>query len=362
MISGNQLDSLSLPHSRTGESMLSEPAPPPLLVGGKCDEGAGLGFLEQTMSPWTAIAADGGSVGSGGNGWRGRSGDRNFGAAKKVLRGLVITMLILLKIIRVRGFRTSRKETRAIANLEQSSEMYREQHGVDESKGGGEGVGLQREYRSSQDTVSFEGKGGDSDTGRDGPKRFEATNCPVETREGSNGVEEEEGECGSAAAGRDEEGGGGEGEGEAEVGGGGGGGGDGGGGGGRGDVEGGGGGRNLRPPLEIEIAKLTKMSVTVATQTSTSVIALHFSGQSSSIKVFLVFVVVSNLLSYLCCITVVLVIHTKPWAARVLGGIGSAAAATGFLLMIAMFLPSYLVWMVGLACTALFVVIHVMIR
>jgi hypothetical protein len=171
MISGNQLDSLSLPHSRTGESMLSEPAPP-LLVGGKCDEGAGLGFLEQTMSPWTAIAADGGSVGSGGNGWRGRSGDRNFGAAKKVLRGLVITMLILLKIIRVRGFRTSRKETRAIANLEQSSEMYREQHGVDESKGGGEGVGLQREYRSSQDTVSFEGKGGDSDTGRDGPKRF----------------------------------------------------------------------------------------------------------------------------------------------------------------------------------------------
>ena len=159
MISGNQLG-------------FSKPAPPPLLVGGKCDEGAGLGFLEQTMSPWTAIAADGGSVGSGGNGWRGRSGDRNFGAAKKVLRGLVIIMLILLKIIRVRGFRTSRKETRTIANLEQSSEMYREQHGVDESKGGGEGVGLQREYRSSQDTVSFEGKGGDSDTGRDGPKRF----------------------------------------------------------------------------------------------------------------------------------------------------------------------------------------------
>ncbi len=132
------------------------------------------------------------------------------------------------------------------------------------------------------------------------------------------------------------------------------------GGGGRGDVEGRGGGSNLRLP--VDIARLTKMSVTVATQTSTSIIAIHFSGQSSSIKVFLVFVVVSNLLSYLCCITVVLVIHTKPWAARVLGGIGSAAAATGFLLMIAMFLPSYLVWMVGLACTALFVVIHVMIR
>ena len=142
-------------------------------------------------------------------------------------------------------------------------------------------------------------------------------------------------------------------------GGGGGGGRDGGGGGGRGDL-GRGGGRNLRLP--IDISKLTKMSVTVATQTSTSVIAIHFSGQSSSIKVFLVFVVVSNLLSYLCCITAVLVIHTKPWAARVLGGIGSAAAATGFLLMIAMFLPSYLVWMVGLACIALFVVIHVMIR
>jgi hypothetical protein len=129
----------------------------------------------------------------------------------------------------------------------------------------------------------------------------------------------------------------------------------GGGGGGRGDVEGRGGGSNLRLP--VDIARLTKMSVTVATQTSTSIIAIHFSGQSSSIKVFLVFVVVSNLLSYLCCITAVLVIHTKPWAARVLGGIGSAAAATGFLLMIAMFLPSYLVWIVGLACVGLFIVL-----
>ncbi|GMY32690.1 hypothetical protein FCV25MIE_27932 [Fagus crenata] len=166
MILGEQL--VSLPYSRLGEAnnppllgmvevqlKLSEPTPP-LLVGGKCDEGAGrLGFLEQPLPPWTAIAADGGVVGCGSNGWR----------ALKVLRGMVI-MLILLKIVRERGF------------LVQSPE-YCEQHSrgvvldsVDEGEGGGGGVGLQREYWSSQDTVRFEGKGRYSDLGRDGPKRF----------------------------------------------------------------------------------------------------------------------------------------------------------------------------------------------
>uniref|UniRef100_A0A2N9GAL8 Uncharacterized protein n=1 Tax=Fagus sylvatica TaxID=28930 RepID=A0A2N9GAL8_FAGSY len=104
MILGEQL--VSLPYSRLGKAnnppllgmievqlKLSEPTPP-LLVGGKCDEGAGsLGFLEQPLPPWTAIAADGGVVGCGSNGWR----------ALKVLRGLVI-ILILLKIVREHGF------------------------------------------------------------------------------------------------------------------------------------------------------------------------------------------------------------------------------------------------------------------
>uniref|UniRef100_A0A2N9HPF9 Uncharacterized protein n=1 Tax=Fagus sylvatica TaxID=28930 RepID=A0A2N9HPF9_FAGSY len=296
MILGEQL--VSLPYSRLGKAnnppllgmievqlKLSEPTPP-LLVGGKCDEGAGsLGFLEQPLPPWTAIAADGGVVGCGSNGWR----------ALKVLRGLVI-ILILLKIVREHGF------------LVQSPE-YCEQHS--------RGVVL--------DSVDEE-----------------ATNCPIEARGGSHGVEEQESGSESASAGRDEGGGG-----EAEVGGeigrgggkggggGGGGGGDwgggGGGGGGSGRVEGGGG-----------------------AQTSTSLIAFPFSDQSTSTKVLLVCVVFSTLVGYLCGITAVLVIHTKPWTASVLGGIGSAATATGFLLMLAIFLPSYLLWIAGLACVAVF--------
>ena len=117
-------------------------------------------------------------------------------------------------------------------------------------------------------------------------------------------------------------------------------------------MEGGGGSRNMRPP--VDITKLTKMSVMVAAQTSTSLIAFPFSDQSSSTKVLLVCVVFSTLVGYLCGITAVLVIHTKPWTASVLGGIGSAATATGFLLMLAIFLPSYLLWIAGLACVAVF--------
>ncbi|KAL4632093.1 hypothetical protein ACB092_04G026800 [Castanea dentata] len=100
------------------------------------------------------------------------------------------------------------------------------------------------------------------------------------------------------------------------------------------------------------------MSITVAAQTSTSVIAaFNFDGQSSSTKALLVCVVVSNLVGYLCCITAIMLIERRPQIARVLGGIGSAAATMGFLLMIATFLPSYLVWIVGLACVPLFFVL-----
>ncbi|KAL4632102.1 hypothetical protein ACB092_04G027700 [Castanea dentata] len=99
------------------------------------------------------------------------------------------------------------------------------------------------------------------------------------------------------------------------------------------------------------------MSITVAAQTSASFIVFHFTGKSFSNKVFLVCVVVGNLVGYLCSITAVLLTHRKPRIAGVFGLIGSPAAATGLLLMIAMFLPSYLVWIVGIACIALFFVV-----
>ena len=105
---------ISPPYSRLGEANNSpcleffEPTPL-LLVDGKGDEGAGLGFPEQPLLPWMAIAAGRGSLGSGGNGWRGRSGDRNLDP-KKVLHGLMI-LLFLLNMVRARGLGQSTKKT-----------------------------------------------------------------------------------------------------------------------------------------------------------------------------------------------------------------------------------------------------------
>ncbi|KAK9997478.1 hypothetical protein SO802_022164 [Lithocarpus litseifolius] len=137
------------------------------------DEGAGLGFLEQPLLAWTAIAANAGAVG------RGSNGNRNLGP-KKVLSGLVI-MLILLKIFGELGFLPSRKEKRAVNSwatmsfhqlsfkkyddILQCLEGSLEQHprvvvlgSVDRGNGGAEGV--LRENWSSQDLMSFESKGG----------------------------------------------------------------------------------------------------------------------------------------------------------------------------------------------------------
>ena len=100
------------------------------------------------------------------------------------------------------------------------------------------------------------------------------------------------------------------------------------------------------------------MSITVANQTSASVISFHFNGQSSINKVFLSCVVVSNMVGYLCCIASVLLVRRRPPIAEVFEGIGFAAIATGFLLMTAMFLPNYL-WIVGIACVALFLFVAV---
>ena len=116
-----------------------------------------------------------------------------------------------------------------------------------------------------------------------------------------------------------------------------------------------GGDSNLRPIMDL--SKLTKMSFAITAQTTASVVAFHFSALSSSSKVLLVSVVVCDLVGYLCCMTAILLIHGRPQIATIFGGIGSAATALGFLLMIAMFLPSYLAWIVGLVCFALLLVL-----
>nr|POF07982.1 hypothetical protein CFP56_55295 [Quercus suber] len=188
---------ISPPYSRLGEANNSpcleffEPTPL-LLVDGKGDEGAGLGFPEQPLLPWMAIAASGGSLGSGGNGWRGRSGDRNLDP-EKVLHGLVI-LLFLLNMVRARSLGQSRKKTSDVytwvsmssylLSFKQSDVLSRQggslkqrlkvvaTGSVDESGGEGEGVLLEREHWRPQDLVSLEGEGGGSGTGGDGPKRF----------------------------------------------------------------------------------------------------------------------------------------------------------------------------------------------
>nr|POE66984.1 hypothetical protein CFP56_73447 [Quercus suber] len=178
---------VSPPYSRLGEANNSpcleffKPTPL-LLVDGKGDEGAGLGFPEQPLLPWMAIAASGGSLGSGG-----RSGDRNLDP-EKVLHGLAI-LLFLLNMVRARGLGQSRKKTSDVypwvsMSFKLSDILSRQggslkQHlrvvaivSVDESGGEGEGDLLQREHWRPQDLVSCEGTGGGSGTGRDGPKRF----------------------------------------------------------------------------------------------------------------------------------------------------------------------------------------------
>ncbi|XP_075662895.1 uncharacterized protein LOC142632351 [Castanea sativa] len=367
MILGDKLD--SLPYSRLGEASspwllrVQSDLPEPtlsMLVGGKGDEDAGLGFLEQPLLPSTAIEANGGAAGSGGD------GDSNLGS-KKVLRSLVMIMLILLMIVGELGVLPSRKETPAVDSWATMSlhHLSFKEYDILQCLEGSPDQHPKVVVVGRVDKGSGRGSG----TGQDGTKRF--------AKGERNGEEEKESGRGSASVGRDE-GGGGEGEGKGGEtgggvgggrgrggGGGGGGGGDGdgdgdgegggGGGGDGGDVEGRGGGRNHRPPVNIN--KLAIMSITVAAQTSASVIVFHFTGKSCSNKVFLVCVVVGNLVGYLCSITAVLLTHRKPRIAGVLGLIGSTAAAAGLLLMIAMFLPSYLVWIVGIACLALFFVV-----
>ena len=91
----------------------------------------------------------------------------------------------------------------------------------------------------------------------------------------------------------------------------------------------------MRPPI-VDISKLIKMSLAVTVQTTVSAFAFHVGGLSSSTKVLLDFILVSNLVGYVCCMTAVLLIQRKPEVAEIFGWIGSGAVALGFLLLILM--------------------------
>nr|POE66993.1 hypothetical protein CFP56_73456 [Quercus suber] len=169
----------------------SEPTPL-LLVVGKGDEGTGLGFLEQTLSPWKATSANGGEVGSGSGGRRGNTGGRNLGP-KNLLLGLVI-MLILLKMVQEPSFLPLKEGTHIAdtwasmssyplcfnefdilqCNVEGSLELHSRVvvlGSIDKSACGDESVSLERQKGSSQDSVRVEGKGEGNHRGGKGSER-----------------------------------------------------------------------------------------------------------------------------------------------------------------------------------------------
>ena len=138
------------------------------------------------------------------------------------------------------------------------------------------------------------------------------------------------GECESGGEGRGEGGGGGVG--------GGGGGGDNGGGDGGGDGEGrdiieSGGGDTNR--IRSTINKLIKMSIMVAVQTTAASIGSRSCGQHS--RIFLDCILVNDLAGYFCCMIAILLAHKKPRVAEILGWIGFAIVAFGFVLLTTMF-------------------------
>ena len=113
------------------------------------------------------------------------------------------------------------------------------------------------------------------------------------------------------------------------------------------DVEGRGRDRNLRPI--VGISQLIKMSFFLIIQTTPSTISLTNGGQSFFKKVLLVCVVISDLVGYICVMASVLLIHSKPRVASILGGIGITPVALGFILFIVAIVLRSLVWTVSFA-------------
>lgn len=114
------------------------------------------------------------------------------------------------------------------------------------------------------------------------------------------------------------------------------------------------GGRGENNPRQLALySRLTEMSITVFAQTTTAVIALQFSGDRTSI---LIAVVLCNIADYICCSSAIVLRSWRPGIACILGRIGSLAAELGFILMIAMFLPDYLLWIIPLTCLYLLLI------
>ena len=113
--------------------------------------------------------------------------------------------------------------------------------------------------------------------------------------------------------------------------------------GGRGNMEDGGGGGDVDKNWRSTISKLAKMSIMVTVQSTAASIGFRSCGQHSPNRIFLIAILVTNLVGYLCCIISILLIHKKPQISETLGGIGSIVVSFGFILLTSMFFVESLV-------------------
>ena len=111
--------------------------------------------------------------------------------------------------------------------------------------------------------------------------------------------------------------------------------------GGRGNMEDGGG--DVDKNWRSTISKLAKMSIMVTVQSTAASIGFRSCGQHSPNRIFLIAILVTNLVGYLCCIISILLIHKKPQILETLGEIGSIVVSFGFILLTSMFFVESLV-------------------
>ncbi|KAF3974360.1 hypothetical protein CMV_002313 [Castanea mollissima] len=123
-----------------------------------------------------------------------------------------------------------------------------------------------------------------------------------------------------------------------------------------GDVEKAMGGKNSRPMKKVEIF------IAVIVQSTAAATAIDFLRISSGTRGLLVATLLTNLVGFVFCTAALWQSHTLPESAKILGNIGCATATLGFILMVAMILPPYLIWVIGVACLALLVVFAISLK
>ena len=147
------------------------------------------------------------------------------------------------------------------------------------------------------------------------------------------------------------------------------------------DIGGGGGNRDRNKDIDVEESrsmvgdiekamgvknsrpmKIVEIFIAVIAQSTAAVIAVDFLGISTGTKDLLYCALITNLFGFVCCTAALWQSDTQPETAKLLGKIGAAAATLGFILMVAMILPIYLLWIIGVACLALLVVFVISLK